>query len=239
MKKAPIIGVIPALNEELKIILQREYTDSIIAEGGIPYIIPYVTDRDAARRVTEYCDGFLFTGGVDVDPALYGETVMPECGAIQRERDDFELLLSEVILRDKRPVMGICRGCQLVNVALGGTLYQDIGTAIGDEISHRQSPPFTVPTHKVKILEDTELFSILKKEEIWVNSIHHQAIKTLGEGLRAAAVAPDGVTEAAFSEGEKYISLLQWHPERTYNTDDESKALFRRFIEAAGGIKNE
>ena len=238
MNSKPLIAVTAAVTDDRTISLQSCYTDAIIAAGGIPVGIPYVEDEAMAQAFIDAYDGFFFTGGVDVEPKHYGEEKLSVCGDIQTERDRTELLLARLAIKSGKPILGICRGCQLLNVALGGSLYQDINSSFEGALPHRQSEPHNVPTHTVRIAKETKLYGILEMDEIQVNTLHHQAIKTLGKGLVTAATAPDGVTEAACGVGEDFLLLIQWHPERTYYTDEESKKIFRAFIDAVKGMRN-
>ena len=237
MKNAPVIGIIPALDGDGKISLQKTYSDSIFSSGGIPFIVPYTMNKEHLSAALDMCDGFLFTGGVDLHPCHYGEEVRAECGEIQPLRDESELLLFDSIIKTDKPIMGICRGCQLLNVALGGSLIQDIPSQVGTEIKHRQSAPFTLPAHTVSLCYGSQLRELFGKDTISVNSIHHQAIKELGAGLRTEAIAADGVIEAARSTDGRFISLIQWHPERTYECSEESKMIFKQFVDEARRFK--
>ena len=135
--------------------------------------------------------------------------------------------------------MGICRGAQLINVALGGSLYQDIPSEISTDISHRQKESGEISTHEIRILSDTPLMELIGEEKIAVNSFHHQSIKALGEGLEVMAFAEDGIVEAVYFNGENYLIGYQWHPEKLRDTDQYKKLLFNDFIKACKGKNNE
>ena len=228
----PIIGLLAEVDNELTTQVVHPYVRAIGGAGGTPIILPYVTDADVIEHYAGLCDGFLFTGGVDVEPSRYGEETKPTCGEIHKYRDELEFALIERVLDTKKPLIAICRGAQLLNVALGGTLYQDIPSEIDTPISHRQSEPKFSPSHDVRVLEGTPLRELTGMERISANSFHHQAIKVLGEGLRVMALADDGIIEAVYSTGEQYIRAYQWHPERICEINAQNKMIFEDFIGA-------
>ena len=147
-------------------------------------------------------------------------------------RDELEFKVFQRAIDTSKPILAICRGAQLVNVALDGTLYQDIPSELHTRISHRQSEPKFSPSHDVRIIVDTPLYEMMKTEQIKANSFHHQAIKTLGKGLEVMALADDGIVEAFYSTGEQYLRAYQWHPERLYETDIYNRRIFDDFIES-------
>ena len=179
MHETPIIGILGIVDDEIITKLQNTYTKAIEESGGAPILLPYVDKDTSIDAFVNLCDGFLFTGGVDVDPKHYGEDKKSTCGDVQPYRDALELKAFERIYQTKKPIMAICRGAQLVNVALGGTLYQDIPTEIKSAISHRQCEPNDAHSHKVNVIMNTPLRNLLANDRININSFHHQAIKTL------------------------------------------------------------
>ena len=229
----PLIAIIGAVDDDRTINLQNMYNKAIEMAGGIPFVIPYTESDEILTHYAEMCDGVLFSGGCDIEPQKYGEEKKEKCGNIQLFRDKLELEFFKKAFQAKNPIMGICRGVQLINVALGGTLYQDIPSEIPSEIAHRQTEPRTMPSHEVNILSDTPLMELIGKERMSANSFHHQSIKALGEGLEVMALADDGIIEAIFYNGENYIFGYQWHPERLATSDADNKALFENFIAAA------
>ncbi len=235
----PIIGLTAVIDDEKKNSLLSTYVTAIDRAGGLAVILPYSDDLDTLLKYTELCDGFLFTGGVDVDPAIYGEQRIPEIGTVQKYRDEYELKLLPLVLKKKKPSMFICRGCQVLNVALGGTLYQDIPEQYETDISHKQKEPRSEPSHDVNIIEGTPLHELLKKTRMTANSFHHQAVKDIGKGLLVMARADDGIIEALYGEGETYIRAYQWHPERLCETSKDNGILFGDFINAVMRYKNE
>jgi putative glutamine amidotransferase len=195
-------------------------------------VLPYTEDRSMMEHFAALCDGFLFTGGDDIAPSRYGESTKDTCGVIQQFRDRFELEMLEVVMRHAKPVLAICRGIQLVNVAFGGTLYQDIPSEKPSAVTHRQEDFGSSPIHTVSLLPDTPIAALVGQARIGVNSLHHQAIKRLGDGLEIMALAEDGTVEALYLPGERYLRAYQWHPERMFDTDANSRLIFADFINA-------
>ena len=215
MERNPIIGVTPLWDAERKSIwMLPDYLDGIKNAGGIPMILPLGMTEEDADRIVETCDGFLFTGGQDVGTCP--------------ERDTLETLLLSKALQADKAILGICRGLQFINVFLGGTLWQDLPSQHPSEIIHRQGKPYGTPTHKVML--DGELRTLLGKEVIEVNTLHHQAAKDLGGDLVVMAVAPDGIIEAVQMKGKRFVWAVQWHPEYMFKTDADSLAIFSCFI---------
>ena len=232
MSKTPIIGLTAGVDDEKKSALLSTYVEAINSAGGLAIILPYTDDGERIASYVELCDGFLFTGGVDVDPIIYGESVIPECGEIQKYRDELEFKLIPLVISAGKPSMYICRGLQVLNVALGGTLYQDIQAPYKTDIPHRQKAPRTDPSHSVDILSDTPLSELVGRDRMTANSFHHQAVKDVGEGLRVMATADDGIVEGLYGTGDVYIRAYQWHPERLYRISADNRILFDDFIKA-------
>ena len=228
----PIIGVFAEVDLEQNTKVQNAYIRAIEESGGIPILLPYVKDTDTMNHFVNLCDGFFFTGGADIDPQRYEEKAKATCGEIQVNRDELEFKVFQVVINTSKPILAVCRGAQLVNVALGGTLYQDIPSEIPTQISHRQNEPKFSPSHSIIVLENTPLFRLMEKERIPANSFHHQAIKTLGDGLEVMALADDNIVEAFYLTEERYIRAYQWHPERLYETDIYNRRIFDDFIKA-------
>lgn len=229
----PTIGLIPLED------IQREslwmlpgYLDGIIEAGGLPMMLPLTNDKALIRQIAEQLDGFLLTGGQDVSPSVYGAPVSPKCGETSPRRDEMELLLLEEVLRLGKPVLGICRGIQFLNAALGGTLYQDLPTEHPSEISHAMKPPYHLPKHTDAILPGTPLHDLLGVDVLPVNSYHHQAVKELSPKLQPMAVSPDGLIEAAWLPEQPFVWAVQWHPEFSHRTDENSWKIFRAFVDA-------
>ncbi|MBQ8392914.1 MAG: gamma-glutamyl-gamma-aminobutyrate hydrolase family protein [Clostridia bacterium] len=229
----PIIGLTPSVQEDGSVSLLEAYSRAIEQAGGIPILLPYVKNSDTLDGYTDICDGFFFTGGVDVSPELYGEDKRKTCGNTQPLRDEMELYILEKALQLDKPILAVCRGVQILNVALGGSLYQDIPTEIKTDINHVQKESRFEPSHSVTIYKNTPLEQLIGKGEMIANSFHHQAIKALGNDLSVMAKADDGIIEAVYMEDKKYIRGYQWHPERLCFTNDDNKKIFLEFIKAA------
>ena len=215
MERNPIIAVTPLWDDERKSIwMLPDYLDGIKAAGGIPVVLPLEMSEKDADRIVETCDGFLFTGGQDVGSCP--------------ERDKLETLLLSKALPSDKTILGICRGLQFINVFLGGTLWQDLPSQHPSEIVHRQGKPYNTPTHKVTLNGD--LRTLLGKDSIEVNTLHHQAIKDLGGSLTPTAIATDGIIEAFQMVDKHFVWGVQWHPEYMLKTDPDSLAIFAHFI---------
>lgn len=210
------------------------YMKGIEEAGGIPIMLPLTADKEVVEVLCAQCDGLLLTGGQDVSPALYGMSVSPACGEICHERDAMEEQLLRSFMRRDKPVLGICRGIQLLNAVLGGTLYQDLPTEYPSEVVHQQKPPYDVPAHGVSLVPGTPLHRLLRRDTLPVNSCHHQAIRMLSPHLVPMAMSPDGLVEAAFMPEARFIWAVQWHPEFSYRTDEGSRMILRAFVEQAG-----
>ena len=228
----PTIGVLAAVSDEKESSVQNPYIKAVEQCGGIPVLLPYVEQDGTLDRYARLCDGFFFAGGFDIAPQRYGEEPKKNCGALQRYRDEMDFKMFEKAFSTAKPILGICRGAQLINVALGGTLHQDIPSEIKTDIMHRQTEPTFSYSHAVRILENTPLHSLILQDHMKANSFHHQAIKRLGEGLVPMAVADDGILEAAYLPGKRYLRAYQWHPERLFEMCEYNKRIFVDFISA-------
>lgn len=226
----PIIGVLAEIDSELNTRVKNTYIHAIEKSGGIPILFPFVDEDKTIERLVDICDGFFFTGGADIDPKRYEEEAGENIGDIQKHRDEFEFHVFQKVIKTSKPILAICRGAQLVNVVLGGTLYQDIPSEVQTRISHRQSEPDFSPSHDVRIISNTPLYEMMKTEQMKANSFHHQAIKTLGIGLEIMAIAEDGIIEAVYSSGRQYVRAYQWHPERLFEIDTQNRMIFEDFI---------
>jgi putative glutamine amidotransferase len=236
MKMQPIIGIIGKTDENKKSEVGIDYVNAIEKSGGIPLLLPYSENVDTIASYLSLCDGFMFVGGVDINPEYYNEKILNSSVCICKERDDFDFLVIKEVLKTAKPILAICRGIQLLNVALGGTLIQDIPTQAPSSVLHKQTESRYEFSHSVKILKDTPLFELVRKDRLTVNSFHHQAIKTLGNGLRIMAQSDDGVIEAICGVSERFLRAYQWHPELLYQKDETTPKLFEEFVNAC--IKN-
>lgn len=227
--KKPIIGIVPLFDEyKDSYWMLPGYMLSIEKCGGIPIMLPLITNKENIKKLTKYCDGFLFSGGHDVNPNLYKEEKSNKCHNICVERDEMETILFEEIIKEDKPLLAICRGIQIINVLLGGSLYQDLQTQKG--LNHVQKPPYDINFHKVDIIKDTPLYNLLNLNEIGVNSYHHQAIKDLAVNLKPMAVSKDGLIEGVYLEDKKFVWGLQWHPEFNYEKEETSIKIIKEFI---------
>jgi putative glutamine amidotransferase len=216
---------------------RKGYIDAVVAAGGVPVVLPPVDDPRALRGMFDALDGLLLTGGVDVAPELYGEQPHPRLGAVQAERDAAEMPLARWAAAEGKPIFGICRGIQVLNVALGGTLYQDLPAQRPGEIDHELSIKHECWDrfdHGLALARDSRLAGLLQTTMLDVNSLHHQAVKDLGSGLRVVGQAPDGVVEAIEGTGGHFVVGVQCHPEGLWQSADVRwRAVFRAFVEAA------
>jgi putative glutamine amidotransferase len=210
------------------------YVQAIERAGGAPLIIPMSQDEDVLARLLGLCEGLLLTGGQDVDPALYDEEPHRKIGQIDPLRDRTEMFLAKAALARDMPLFGVCRGAQVLNVAAGGSLYQDLeAQREGVTIQHFQNLSEELPSHSVMVEEGTWLRAITGEAKVRVNSYHHQAVKDIAPGFKIAARATDGVIEAIESTRHAFVNGVQWHPELMHEECDFNLGLFRALIEAA------
>ncbi len=238
--KKPIIGIPahPTVIDHSQFFthgIGDHYIASVTAAGGIPVIIPMSDNDDLLAEMTDYCDGFLIPGGIDVNPMTYHEGPHPLLQMTRLDFDLYELKFLKMIFETGKPVFGICRGLQIINVALGGTLYQDLSLHSPDTFLHVQKESGREGiSHEVTIEKDSILFDIFGKDRVPVNSFHHQAAKKIGKGLRVTARADDGVVEALEGTDYPYLVCVQWHPEGFIHTpNNHMLCLFERFIQEA------
>ncbi|MEQ8200463.1 MAG: gamma-glutamyl-gamma-aminobutyrate hydrolase family protein [Syntrophomonadaceae bacterium] len=224
----PIVGITGSSQPGDHALLFKDYyVKAVQRAGGLAILLPPARAESELEQYLDLCQALLFTGGGDFDPVLWGESLSPRCGQIDPQRDQFELELAGRALRSKRPVLGICRGCQLLNVAAGGSLWQDIQSPQG----HNQKAPRDYPIHAIFIEPGSRLADIIKAEQIRVNSFHHQAVKRLGEGFAITALAEDGTVEAIERPGADFCVGVQWHPECM--RDRYSTRLFTALVASA------
>jgi putative glutamine amidotransferase len=215
--------------------LRQDYVRSIEKAGGLPVVLAPGGAEEAADLL-ERMDGLVLTGGGDIDPALYGQEPHPSVSEVSRERDVFELALVRRALERDRPILAICRGHQVLNVATGGTLIQDIPSSIAGADNHDPERERWELSHDVRIRPGSRLARILGRDRAAVNSFHHQAVKDLGEGLEATAWSvDDGVIEAVEAPGRRFAVGVQWHPESFWNRQDGFGPLFEALVESAAG----
>ncbi len=232
--RQPLIGVTADLTDNM-INLRRQYVESVHRAGGLAVVLPVAaSDADLAQLAT-HLDGLLFMGGADIDPACYGEARHPACGAAKPERDRTELFLMRLAREKHLPVLAICRGCQVMNVACGGTLVQDIETELGlPAARHSQVEDYAVTTHQVTVVPGSLLATVTGQAVLDVNTKHHQCVKTLGEGLVIdGRSAEDGLIEAFHDPKERFFLGVQWHPEMLSHLKSDAAALFSALVAAA------
>ncbi len=208
------------------------YMQMLQKYGAVPLMMPLTDDKNTLEYFIQNCDGFVLTGGQDVSPLLYNEQPTPLCGETCLQRDLMEQYLIDRIIATDKPMLGICRGVQILNAVLGGTLYQDLPVEYGTQVQHCMTKPYDRVVHYVKILPNTPLSTILSASLIGVNSYHHQAIHTLAPSLQVMGIAEDGLIEAVFMPQKRFIVGVQWHPELSYVSDHNSELLIHAFLNA-------
>ncbi len=229
----PVIGVTLGDGDEPGVhAVRQDYVRSVEQSGAVPVVLPPVSPEDVPALL-DRLDGILLSGGVDVDPALYGQEPHPRLGRVNRRRDDFEIALVREALRRDVPILGICRGHQLLNVATGGTLVQDIASLVERHAEHDAKGPRWRRAHRVDVTAPSRLREILGEDALSVNSIHHQAVDRVGDGLVVSARCPeDGVVEGLERPASRFVVAVQWHPESFWNRADSFQRLFDAHAEA-------
>lgn len=213
---------------------REELVRAILAAGGRPYLLPSALPLDILPEVMSEFDGLFISGGGDIHPDFFGGEMHPSLDGIDRERDQFELELCRQAVAMNKAVLGICRGQQVLNVALGGNLVLDIPSMLSEAGKHNWWPNYQRSrlSHSVRVENDSRLAEIMRGTEFEVNSLHHQSVKDLGEGLKVVAIAPDGVIEALEMPGKRFVVSVQWHPE--WLPDSEPmRRIFKAFVDAS------
>ena len=229
----PIIGLIPLYDDEKDSYwMLPGYMKAIEKSGGVPIILPFTQDKDELTVAYGLCDGILFTGGHDVNPTIYGQVISDKCGMACETRDVMEGFLLDLCISDNKPLLGICRGIQFINAYLGGTLYQDLPTEYKSDVEHHMKPPYDNVIHNIDVRGNTKLANIIGAGIHGVNSYHHQAIKELADGLEAMAISEDGLVESIAIKNQKFAIAVQWHPEFSYDSSDDSKKIMKAFVDA-------
>lgn len=214
----------------------RRYVESLIVAGGAPVMAPVTLDERELRALYEQCDGVLLAGGGDVDPAEFREPTHEKTGRIDRERDHAEFAVSRWALADDKPLFGICRGIQALNVAQGGTLVQDIPSQWQSNLRHNghyEGANRDEVLHTVHVEPQTRVWQMLGRSDVGVNSFHHQAVKQVAEGFVVTARSPDGIIEAIEDPAKRFAVAVQWHPEEMSATRQDMLDLFIVFVRAA------
>lgn len=229
----PVIGLMPLWDEgKDSLWMLPGYMDGIREAGGIPVIFPFTDLEEELAQLSAMCQGLVLTGGQDVSPEMYGQEPMDGLIEDCPKRDRMEKALLRMAIAENKPVLGICRGIQLINAALGGTLYQDLPLQHPSDVNHQQKPPYDQPAHEVTLVPGTPLEQCLGKKRIPVNSCHHQAVRDLAPGLEIMASASDGLTEAVWMPGHRFLWAVQWHPEFSWRVDENSRRIFRALMAA-------
>ena len=228
-----LIGITPVVERSgNQFNISTSNTKAIEQAGGIPFILPLTENEAIIEEIAGKIDGLYLTGGNDIDPTYFGEEPHPKLGGIHPLRDFFEISIVKKMIDLKKPILGVCRGSQVMNVALGGTMYQDIYSQIDHQLlQHQQNAPVDHASHFIEILKGSLLHQIVGEEKIKVNSRHHQANRKVGKGLQQSAQASDGVPEAIEHTEHPFALGLQWHPENLLVAGDEpSQKIYTRFI---------
>ena len=245
MNRRPVIGVttqtLEAVPDQLPLcwVMSQRYVRVLTTAGAVPWIIPLLhEDAETLRAIYDRLDGVLLPGGVDIDPGTYREERHPHCGRTDPARDWTELMLTQWAMADRKPLFAICRGVQIINVASGGTLFQDLAAQASGASKHDYFPAHgrysrDMIAHEVRLGTGSRLSRILGEETVRVNSMHHQGIKTLGEGLVANAFAPDGIIEGVETASDHFMLGVQWHPEDLTDAHPLMGRLFDTFIAEA------
>ena len=225
--------------------MSQRYIRALTAVGALPWMIPLVgDDAETMRGIYDELDGVFLPGGADIDPSNYAEERHPKCDKGDPARDEVELMLVRWALGDKKPVLGVCRGLQIVNLAAGGTLYQDLSEQMPGSIKHDYFPfggryARDYLAHDVQVAENSKLAEIFGAGSVRVNSMHHQGVRQLGKGLVASAVAPDGLVEGLESGDGSYLVAVQWHPEVLADNCPRTRQLFESFVDASSAFREQ
>jgi putative glutamine amidotransferase len=227
--------------EDLSLSLSMNYARAVQAAGGLPWVVPCLSDKDFVEQSVARCDGVLLTGGDDIDPKLYRKNVPQPLAktvhAAEPERDVFELMLVDEVFRQKKPLLAICRGHQVLNVALGGTLVVDIASEVADALNHSRTDKKDKIVHEIKVDAGSVLAQATGTTSLGVNSSHHQAVEKVAKPLRITAVSIDGIVEGlelktAARQFLPFLLAVQFHPERLFARHNEHLKIFETFIDA-------
>lgn len=216
-----------------RIYVNKDYVSSVISAGAVPLMIPMDVTEENLRQTLELVDGMIFSGGHDIAPIRYGEEPHQKLQEICPERDDFDFLLYRLAKEHSLPILGICRGFQLMNVSEGGKLYQDLSLKNTESLKHSQGHGPSIPTHTVKVESGSKFYKILGKEEIRVNSFHHQAVKSTSENVAISGKALDNVVEAIELKNYPFGLGVQFHPEMLQAKEEDMKKIFAALVSAA------
>jgi len=246
--QTPLIGITADMSgvtangtgaaQEPTLCLPERYYHAVQKAGGIPLVLPLIGLRSTLHETLQHLDGILVSGGnFDIHPSYYGEKPISALGAIKRQRTEFELEVIDLALNQDLPLLGICGGAQAINVALGGSLYQDIATELPNAGQHEQGAKKDKGGHPVEIHPGTRLRQIVQEQTLEVNTTHHQAVRKVGKGLIVNAEAKDGLIEGIESPNHKFVLGVQWHPEALLDKDPCQRRIFSSFISAAKHLR--
>jgi putative glutamine amidotransferase len=237
MSRDPLVGITTSITIDQtpeRAYVNSAYLHAVQQAGGVPVLLPPQLSKSSLERLVRGLDAVLLTGGGDMDPACFGEAPHPALYDVAPARDALEISVTHMALEKRTPLLAICRGIQVLNVALGGTLHQDVGTDPGTEIQHSQKEARDQTTHKVTVTPGSRLAKILGADDVEVNSFHHQVIKALGRGLTAVAWAPDQLIEGVeLADDSPFVLGVQWHPEHLVGGSEPARRLFAALIAAA------
>ncbi len=227
----PIVGI-SCGEDDLNFYLRKFYVKAVESIGGVPVLLPTVQRSFSREKYLSLLDGLILSGGGDVDPYYFKEEPVKELGEITPLRDEFEIFITKHFFMANKPILGVCRGIQVLNISLGGTIFQDINSQLSHPIKHFQQAPRWSTTHSIRVVTGTKLGRLLPSQEWRVNSFHHQGIKSPAPGFSASAFAPDGIIEGIEADHHPFAIGVQWHPECNWDGDVASYRLFQAFITA-------
>ena len=229
----PCIGVLPLYNSEKQTLwINPLYFGGIEQAGGLPVLLSLSEDPALWEEYCQRFDGFVFTGGQDVDPQLFGQEKIPQCDYQAPLRDNQEIFMARRLRELDKPVLGICRGIQVINVALGGTLYQDLPTQRPSPVIHRQEKPYDIPHHQISISPGSRIHQMTGLLQLSVNSMHHQAVWKTAPDFAVTATAEDGLVEAIEAPDARFFMGVQWHPEHMWQGYASGRAIWQGFVNA-------
>jgi putative glutamine amidotransferase len=237
MSRDPLVGITTSITvgqTPERAYVNSAYLHAVQQAGGVPVLLPPQLSKASLERLVRGLDALLLTGGGDVDPATFGEAPHPTLYEVAPARDALETQATLIALEKKMPLLAICRGIQVLNVALGGSLHQDVATEPGTEIQHSQKEAREQTTHRVTVTPRSRLGRVLGAEDLEVNSFHHQVIKSLGRGLVPVAWAPDKLVEGVeLDDDSQFVLGVQWHPEHLVGSSEPARRLFSALVTAA------
>lgn len=233
-KGKPVIGITAGYDfEKSASLLRDDYYEAVIQCGAVPVLIPVTEVKSVWVEYLDICDGLILSGGPDVDASYFGQHNMPYAKEISPVRDSMEIFLARQAITVDKPMLGICRGIQVINIAAGGSIFQDIYAENNSDtklMQHFQQAPRWFQIHNINIVKETCIYKVFGREELKVNSFHHQAVDTVAPDFTVNAYAEDGVIEAISHESKKFIAGVQWHPENLWRKDKTHLKLFERLV---------